>query len=186
MSNLTNKKYEEFAFVLDYRPNSRSTLIKGRDGTIIQAIGLDRLTLLEILGSSEESFTITEKISIGNEGRSKVVSVLGKLSYSSFTNESRNSIPDVIEMIVDSNESFYVNYFNEAQAVTPRLHALELIPGIGKTLLRQILQEREKQPFSSFSDIQTRINLKEPGKLIAKRISEEVTGNVRLPLFVRV
>ena len=115
-----------------------------------------------------------------------MVSVLGKLSYTSLTNESRNSIPDVIEMIVDSNESFYVNYFNEAQAVTPRLHALELIPGIGKTFLRQILQEREKQPFSSFSDIQTRINLKEPGKLIAKRISEEVTGNVRLPLFVRV
>ncbi len=56
MPQMHNKKYEEFAYVLDYRPNSRSSLIKGRDGTIIQAIGLDRLTLLELLGNDDEKF----------------------------------------------------------------------------------------------------------------------------------
>ena len=61
MPQIHNKKYEEFAYVLDYRPNSRSSLIKGRDGTIIQAIGLDRLTLLELLGNDDEKFSISEK-----------------------------------------------------------------------------------------------------------------------------
>ena len=60
MGSIHQKKYEEFAFILDFRINSRSSLIKGRDGTIIQGIGLDNLTLLEILGSPEESFTISE------------------------------------------------------------------------------------------------------------------------------
>ena len=48
MGSIHQKKYEEFAFILDFRINSRSSLIKGRDGTIIQGIGLDNLTEIEI------------------------------------------------------------------------------------------------------------------------------------------
>ena len=89
------------------------------------------------------------------------------------------------ELIVNDNESYYVNYFNNAHAVTPRLHSLEMIPGIGKTFLSQILKEREQTPFSSFSDISTRINLKEPEQLIAKRLMEEISGDAKLNIFVR-
>ena len=185
MPQIHNKKYEEFAYVLDYRPNSRSSLIKGRDGTIIQAIGLDRLTLLELLGNDDEKFSISEKLSIGKDGRSKILSVLGKLSYDTLTTESRTSIPDILELIVADNESHYVNYFNNSHAVTPRLHSLEMIPGIGKTFLSQILKERENRPFTSFSDISDRINLKEPAQLIAKRLIEEISGDAKLNLFVR-
>ena len=67
MPQIHNKKYEEFAYVLDYRPNSRSSLIKGRDGTIIQAIGMERLTLLELLGNEDQTFSISEKLSIGKD-----------------------------------------------------------------------------------------------------------------------
>jgi putative nucleotide binding protein len=185
MPQTHNKKYEEFAYVLDYRTNSRSSIIKGRDGTIIQAIGMERLTLLELLGNEDETFSITEKLSIGKEGRSKILSVLGKLSYDKLTTESVTSVSDILELIVNDNESYYINYFNNAHAVTPRLHSLEMIPGIGKTFLSQILKEREKSPFTSFSDISARINLKEPELLIAKRLMEEISGNAKLNLFVR-
>ncbi|MCP8314606.1 MAG: DUF655 domain-containing protein, partial [archaeon] len=73
----------------------------------------------------------------------------------------------------------------ELQPVTPRLHALELIPGIGKTLMRQILDEREKKPFESFDDIQERIGLRDPAKLIAKRLVEEISGEPRITIFVK-
>ncbi len=76
-------------------------------------------------------------------------------------------------------------YFNELQPLTPRLHGLELIPGIGKTFMKTIVALREKQPFTSFEDIQKRVGLREPAKLVAKRITEEISGDSRINIFVK-
>jgi putative nucleotide binding protein len=78
-----------------------------------------------------------------------------------------------------------VAYFNELQPLTPRLHGLELIPGIGKTFMKTILNAREKQPFTSFGDIQNRVGLRDPAKLIAKRIVEEISGDSRINIFIK-
>ena len=48
-----------------------------------------------------------------------------------------------------------------------------------------IIQEREKKPFESFSDIENRTKLKEPAKHISKRILEEISGETRMNLFVK-
>ena len=45
----TSRKYEEYAYVLDFNPRGKSTTVRGREGIIITAIGEDRLTLLEVL-----------------------------------------------------------------------------------------------------------------------------------------
>lgn len=179
------KKYEEFAYVLDFIPHGRSTIIKGREGPIVQAIGEERLTLLEILATEDASLQVGERVAIGKEGRLKIVSVLGKLSYEELTQEAKNELSEVIEIIVKANESKYVAYFNELQAVTPRLHALELIPGIGKTFMLEIVKQRDRQPFTSFDDLQKRIGIREPAKAVAKRILEEISGGSRINLFVR-
>lgn len=184
-SILVPKKYEEFAYVIDFIPHGRSTIIRGREGPIVQAIGEERLTLLEILATEDSSFQSEERIAIGKEGRSKIISVLGKLSYEELTQEAKDELADVIETIVKSNEVKYIAYFNELQAVTPRLHALELIPGIGKTFMLEIIKQRDMQPFTSFDDLQKRVGIREPAKAVAKRILEEIAGGSRINLFVR-
>ena len=75
------RKYEEYAYVLDFNSRGKSSTVRGRDGIIITAIGEDRLTLLEVLGIPNSTFEIGEKIYIGKEGRTKVLSVLGKMEY---------------------------------------------------------------------------------------------------------
>jgi putative nucleotide binding protein len=65
------------------------------------------------------------------------------------------------------------------------MHALELIPGIGKKYMWQILNERDKTLFRDFADLQQRANIPTPQKLIVKRILEELTGESRERLFVR-
>ena len=114
-----------------------------------------------------------------------VVSVLGKLSYEELTNSAKSDLSTVVDAIVIANEDRYISYFNEAQAVTPRLHALEIIPGIGKTFMMQIIKERDKKLFENFEDLQQRVGLKDAAKLISKRIVEEVSGGARINLFVR-
>ncbi|MBI3840677.1 MAG: DUF655 domain-containing protein [Thaumarchaeota archaeon] len=180
-----DKKYEEFAYVLDFMPRGKSVVIKGREGPMVQAIGEDRLTLLELLAMENQDFVLGEKVKIGKEGREKVVSVLGKLAYEELTPEARGSLPAVVEGIVKANEQKYVAYFNDLQPLTPRLHGLELIPGIGKTFMKEIVDMREKQRFSSFEDIQKRVGLREPAKMIAKRVVEELAGDSRVSLFVK-
>ncbi len=179
------KRYEEFAYVLDFIQRGRSSIIKGREGPIVQVLGEERLTLLELLAVENEDFETGEKLRIGREGRAKILSVFGKLAYEDLTSEAKAQLLGVCEIIVKNNEAKYVAYFNELQPLTPRLHGLELIPGIGKTFMKTIIELREKQPFTSFDDIQNRVGLREPAKLVAKRIAEELTGASRVNIFVK-
>jgi len=181
----SEKRYEEFAYVLDFIQRGRSSIIKGREGPIVQALGEERLTLLELLAVENEDFETGEKLRIGREGRAKILSVFGKLAYEDLTSEAKAQLLSVCEIIVKNNEARYVAYFNELQPLTPRLHGLELIPGIGKTFMKTIIELREKQPFASFDDIQNRVGLREPAKLVAKRIAEELTGASRVNIFVK-
>lgn len=178
------KKYEEFAYVLDFVPHGKSVIIKEREGPLVQALGEERLTLLEILVGADSNFFAGEKIAIGKENRTKIVSVLGKLNFEELNAEAKNELQPVLEKMIKENESRYTAYFNELQPLTPRLHALELIPGIGKTFMKQIVSERERKPFESFADLEKRVGVRDPARLLAKRIMEELSGGSRITLFV--
>ncbi|MFZ0327525.1 MAG: DUF655 domain-containing protein [Nitrososphaeraceae archaeon] len=182
---LPQRKYEEYAYILDFTPRGKSTTVRGREGVIVQSIGEEHLTLLELLGDQNANFEVGERVYIGREGRSKVISVLGRLDYVNISQSAKSELPSIVEKIVTSNEKRFVDYINMAQALTPRIHALELIPGIGKIYMMTIIKKRETRKFASFADIQDRVGLRDPAKLIAKRIIDEITGTSRMNLFVR-
>lgn len=179
------RKYEEYAYVLDIITRGRSSTVRGREGTIIHAIGEERLTLLELLGVPNMAFDLGERLYIGREGRTKVLSVLGRLDYENLSASAKSELPSVIEQVVKTNEKRFVDYINLAQPINPRIHSLELIPGIGKTYMMSILNEREKKQFENFDDLQKRVGLREPSKLIARRIIDEIAGTARMNIFVR-
>jgi putative nucleotide binding protein len=181
----SQRKYEEYAYVLDFLQRGKSTTVRGREGIIIQAIGEERLTLLELLGVQNMNFEVGERVYIGREGRDKVTSVLGRLEYNDISQTAKNELTNIVEKTVIRNEKRFVYYVNVAQPITPRIHALELIPGIGKTYMMTIIKEREKKKFESFVDIQNRVGLRDLAKLIAKRIIDEISGEARMNLFVR-
>lgn len=184
-AQLPPRKYEEYAYVLDFNSRGKSSTVRGREGIIITAIGEDRLTILEILGVPNSTFEIGEKIYIGKEGRTKVLSVLGKMAYDKISSSAQSELESVVQKIVTTNESKFVEYLNNARPLTPRIHALELIPGIGKTYMKNMLEERDKKKFESYHDLQERVGFKEPIKHISERIIHEITGESRMNLFVK-
>lgn len=179
------RKFEEYAYVLDYVQNGKSSIVRMREGIIVQAIGEEHLTILELLGIRNEKFSIGERVYIGKEGRAKILSVLGRLDYNHLTPTAKNELQSVVEKIVSENESRFVDYFNSAQPMTPRVHSLELIPGIGKTYMKSILDERDKKKFASFTDLHDRTGLRDVSKHLAKRICDEISGETRMNIFVR-
>ena len=180
-----SRKYEEYAYVLDYTSKGRSETVRGREGVIVTAVGEERLTILEILGSENSIFEIGEKIYIGKEGRTKVQSVLGKLDYENISSSAQNEVTGIVESIVKNNEQRFVDYINNAQPLTPRKHSLELLPGIGKTYLKLILEQISRKKFSDYQDMEERAGLKDPVHHITKRIMEEITGETQFHLFVK-
>ena len=185
MGYTQSRKFEEYAYVLDYNSKGRASTVRGREGIIITAVGEERLSLLEILGSENSTYDVGEKIYIGKEGRTKVQSVLGKLDYDVISSSAQSELRSVIETIVKNNEQRFVDCVNNAQPLTPRKHSLELIPGIGKTYLKVIIEQINKKKFIDYNDMEERAGLKEPINHISKRILEEITGATQFKLFVK-
>ncbi len=65
------------------------------------------------------------------------------------------------------------------------MHSLELLPGIGKKSMWQIVNVREKKPFTSYKDIQERTGLSDIPKIVSKRVMEELSTESKYRLFTR-
>ncbi len=102
------------------------------------------------------------------------------------TTFARSELPFIVEKLVKENESKFVNFFNNARPLSTRLHQLELLPGVGKKHMWDIINERKKREFKSFDDIRKRIKLMpDPINAIVKRIMEELENDtVRYRIFV--
>ncbi|MEM2341768.1 MAG: DUF655 domain-containing protein [Candidatus Bathyarchaeia archaeon] len=178
--------YEEYAYVVDYLPYGKPGLrLKHRAGAVVQLVGEEYFTLLEAVVKEGVVLKPSDRVYIGKNSRREVLYIIGRARYDDLTANAKMELENVIEKIVLNREAYFVGFFNTAKPVTPRMHALELIPGIGKKYMWKILDEREKKPFESFQDLQKRVNLPNPAKLITKRIIEELTGESKYRLFTR-
>ena len=184
------KRYEVYAYILDFLPHGRPGARLGtrpgyRAGALVQVIGEEFFTLLEAIAKEGTILKSSDRVYVGKDARDKITYIIGRIGYDELTSTAKMELATVIEKIVINREPWFVNFFNTAQAITPRMHALELIPGIGKKYMWQILDEREKSPFKSFEDLQQRANIPSPAKLVAKRILEELSGESKYRIFTR-
>jgi putative nucleotide binding protein len=93
-------------------------------------------------------------------------------------------LEEFISQLVKEREKEYVDFFNKSDAINKRIHQIELLPGLGKKHMQEILKQRQEKPFESFKDIKSRIqNIPDPEKAIKKRIFQELTSMERYNLF---
>lgn len=181
-----SKRYEAYAYVLDFLPHGRPGARRGyRAGALVQLIGEDFFTLLEATAKEGVTLSPSSRVYVGKEGRKEITYIMGRINYEELTSAATMELPGVLEKITLNREKSFVEFFNTAQAVTPRMHSLELIPGIGKKYMWRIINERERRPFESFEDLQRRTNIPDPTKLLRKRILEELSGESKYRLFTR-
>jgi len=179
---------EEYAIVLDFLPNGypfdkRPSHMKT---PIAQAIGKEHLIILEIVPKKGSFLQPNEEVYMGEGKRDKVHHIIGRIPSSKLTETAKSSLSFVIEDLVKKNEKKFVDFFNNAQPINARRHQIELIPGIGKKHMWEIIKEREEKPFESFEDIKNRIKLMpDPEKAIVKRLLLELEGTEKYNLFIK-
>jgi len=186
---LLRKSKEEYAVTLDFLPNGYpfDDLPSHRKTPVVQAMGKDNFTLLELVPKKEIFLQPHEEVYIGDGKRDKIHHINGKLVLERLTVTAKNELKYIIKDLVHRNEKKFINFFNNAQPLTTRMHQLELLPGLGKKHMWEILDARKEKDFENFEDIKKRVKLMpDPETSIIKRIMQELTGKEKHRIFVDV
>ncbi len=180
---------EDYIYILDFLAKGRGDLPPHKRQPLVYGIGENQFTLLELVPKKDASFVIGERIYVGKdpEKRKKIAKIKGRINYETMTSTAHGEMPYVILDMVNNQKERFLKIFNESPAISTRFHVLELLPGLGKKMMHDILDERKKKPFTSFEEMCERIDfLRAPDKLIAKRIELELTDpDQKYRLFTR-
>lgn len=174
---------DDYIIVLDFLPHGKPSDRKAEP--VAQGIGEKFLNLLEIAVKDGVTLKANDRVYVGDDKRDQVKYIRGRISYDELTNYAKNMVVEVVTGLVDKDEKRFVNFFNKTGSITTRLHSLELLPGIGKKHMWDIIGERKKKPFESFKEIQERVPmLPDTKKMVIKRVIEDLEGKDRYKLFV--
>ncbi len=166
---------EEYAIILEYLPNGYP--LEKKMMPIAQAIGKSNLTLLELVPRRGIILELGEEVYIGEDKRDKIYYILGRLHKEKLTEAAKDQLLEFVEQIVKEREPEFLVFFNKSEAINKRIHQIELLPGLGKKHMNEILKQRQEKEFENFKDMKNRIqNLPDPEKAISKRILQELTN----------
>ncbi|MBI2672049.1 DUF655 domain-containing protein [Candidatus Woesearchaeota archaeon] len=178
---------EEIAIVLDFLPNGYpfDTRPMHRKTAIVQAMGKEHFLLLELVPKKGIFLQPYEEVYMGEGKRDKIHHIIGKIPSEKLTQTAQTELNVIVEDIVNKDEKRFVEFFNKSQPINTRRHQIQLLPGIGKKHMLDILEKRAEKPFESFEDIKERVKLiPDPKKLIIKRILIEIRGEDKYKLFL--
>ena len=179
---------EDYARILDYLPQGLPDEKMFKREPIAYAIGEDQFKLFELVPKVGVTLNVGDKVYIGKDIdlRQEIMHVKRRISFNELTNAAQSELPYVIIQVIKAHEPRFVQFFNEAQAITTRFHMLELLPGLGKKTMWSIIEERKKGPFQSLDDLAKRVPMAHQlDKLLAKRIEAELANpDEKYRLFV--
>ena len=183
---MKSDKKELYALILDVLPmtggDPRRPQFKKEQ--LVQAVGTEQFKLLE-LDPKVADVQVNDRVYIGDKERDKIEKVKRRIGYGDLTQTAKLELPYAVERIVTENEEKFVDFFNKAVPITSKQHMLHLLPGVGKKILWELLEAREKQPFTSFADIAERVkSVPKPEQMVIKRVMEELEDpNVKYHIF---
>ena len=178
-----------YAVVLDYLPHGRADDDRPRyqKSPVGYALGEENFRLVELTFDDDADVGIGDRVGIAPASARDHVDRLRDVAFEDLSNAARSELEYVVEDIVDRHEERFVDFYNDAQPITLRLHQLNLLPGIGKKLRNNILDERKRGPFESFEDLEERVSgLHHPRDVLIERIMEELRDDdLKYKTFVR-
>ncbi|MEK6821261.1 MAG: DUF655 domain-containing protein, partial [archaeon] len=174
----------EKALILDYLPQGRSSGFKNEPTAFV--LGLSFFTLLEVAPKPGVALKPLEEVYIGKEARDKIDHIKQRVTYDNLTNTAKAELEKAVEHGIVLNEKKFLHFFNASGSVSLKRHQLELLPGVGKNHLDDILRARQEKPFESLKDIESRVRfLTSPVTVLRRRIVSELEGNEKHYLFAR-
>jgi putative nucleotide binding protein len=163
------------AVLLDFFPNGRSEGGRyGRQPTGF-AMGTETFGLYEIVFEEGTDVTIGDTVVVDPPEERTGTKRVRSVEYGDLSGGAQSELEYVVEEQIEADEERFVEFFDEAGPITLRLHQLNLLPGIGDKLRENIVEQRKRQPFESFDDMEDRVSgLHDPESVLAERIVAEI------------
>jgi putative nucleotide binding protein len=175
------------AVVLDYLPHGRADDDRPQyqKPQLAHAGDTGSFALYELVLREEAAINIGDRVAV--DPTHDEVAEVRHIDYDDLSGGARSELEHVVGETVDEEEARFVEFFNEAGAITLRLHQFNLLPGIGDKLRDAIIDERKRAPFESLSDLEERVSgLHDTRATLEERILEEIRGeDVKYELFAR-
>jgi len=174
-SSTDDEQMEERAVVLDFLAHGRSDGRSYGDGAVAYAVSTADFTLYELSLAGDADISILDRVRVRPDFEDGIQRG-HTVEYDDLSDGARSELDYVVEDVVDANEQRFVDFYNDAQPISLRLHQLNLLPGIGDKLRDNILDERKRHgPFESFEDVSERVDgLHNPREVIVERILDEI------------
>jgi len=178
---------EEYVIILDFLPNGHpfDTRPSHKKTPVAQAIGKEHFILLELVPKKGQFLQPHEEIYIGEGKRDKIHHIFGRIPYDKLTQTAQAELEYIVKEFVEKNQQKFVDFFNKAGPINTRRHQIELLPGIGKKHMWELLEQRKESLFKNFEDIKKRVKLMpDPEKAVIRRIIAELKNEDKYKLFV--
>ncbi|MEM2871663.1 MAG: DUF655 domain-containing protein [Candidatus Caldarchaeum sp.] len=185
------KRYEDYGYVLDVFPAAQhrrggQRFVHDKNEYVVQLLGEDFFTLLEVAVNEKFKPKLGTRIYIGRDVPREIMRILRRVGFDELTETAVSNLEPAIRKVVEENSQRFIDFINNSGLLTPRLHALELIPGVGKKMLQKFLQERDAARFQSFEDVKNRTGHPNPVEAFCKRILQELKDKEeKYRMFVR-
>lgn len=175
------------AVVLDFLPRGSPNDDRPQyeRSPVVFAVGQEDFRLVEAALTDEARINIGDTIEIEPPGEE--IKTLRTVEYEALSSTAESELEYAIDQILESDEDRFVDFYNDAQPITTRLHVLNLLPGIGKKLRNNVLDTRKRKPFENFEDIEDRVSgLHDPKEVLKERILEEIQKeDLKYRIFAR-
>lgn len=170
--------------VLDLLPNGRADDDRppNRKSPLAYCLRETDFSLVELTLAGETDIGFSDRVRPDHEGVERFRTV----TFEDVSSAARSELEYAVEDLIDREETRFVDFYNDAQPISLRLHQLNLLPGIGKKLRNSILDERKRTPFESFDDLEERVaGLHRPKEILVERILEELRDeDLKYRIFV--
>jgi putative nucleotide binding protein len=163
------------AVVLDHLPHGRAgdDRPQYQKPPVAYALTVADLQLVELTLTEESDISIGDWIPLDQDAG--VVQRIRQIEYDDLSQGARNELDYAVDELVESTEDRFIDFYNDAQPITLRLHQLNLLPGIGKKLRNNVLDARKRGPFDDFEELTERVSgLHRPKEKLVERILEEL------------
>ncbi|AHF99768.1 adenosine deaminase [Halostagnicola larsenii XH-48] len=139
------------------------------------AMDIEDFSLYQVAFDEDERLTIGSEVVVEPAEERDIVVDAHQVEYDALSSGAQSELEYVVQDLVEDHEERFVDFYNDAQPITLRLHQLNLLPGIGKKLRNGILDERKRKPFDSFEDLEDRVSgLHDPDEILVERILQEL------------
>ncbi|MHA2369020.1 MAG: DUF655 domain-containing protein [Candidatus Hodarchaeales archaeon] len=175
---------KQFGLVVDLFPSGRSSIVRSRAQQSSKPVAHvldDRFSLWELTLANRNSYDKGFKKPI----KFHRTQIARQLQFEDLSQSAQGEVHFAVEKIISRKPNRFLDFFNKAESISPRLHQLRLLPGIGTARMWKILEARKNKRFTSVEDLKERTGLADPLGMVAQRVIDEIKEQPNHPIFVQ-